>query len=165
MKLAIITVSDSVSKGAHADTSGDALEEWAIARGDRIVSRSVVSDESVEIVRALVAACDAGESELVLTTGGTGFSKRDVTPEATRAVIDAEAQGFGELMRAHASRFPRALLSRGVAGVRNRTLIVNLPGSPAGVRDGLAILDTIVDHACDVLTGRVTQHGGPDGAK
>lgn len=135
-----------------------------MARGDVVVSRVLVADESAEIVRALLAACDSGESEVVLTTGGTGLSARDVTPEATRAVIDSEVQGFGEQLRSHASRFPRAALSRGIAGIRARTLIVNLPGSPSGVRDGLGTLDQIVDHACDVLRGRVGQHGSADGA-
>ncbi|MDQ6738091.1 MAG: MogA/MoaB family molybdenum cofactor biosynthesis protein [Gemmatimonadota bacterium] len=164
MKVSIITISDSVSRGAHDDGSGDAIAAWAIARGDVVVSRVLVADESTEIVRALLAACDSGESDVVLTTGGTGLSERDVTPEATRAVIDAEVQGFGEQLRSHAARFPRAALSRGIAGIRARTLIVNLPGSPSGVRDGLGTLDQIVDHACDVLRGRVGQHGSADGA-
>lgn len=118
----------------------------------------MVPDETAPIARRLVAWADAGVADVVLTTGGTGLAARDVTPEATRAVIEREAPGLAEFLRGRmTATFPRAALARGTAGVRGVTLIVNLPGSTGGVRDGLAALAEVVDHAVELLRGR-TEH-------
>ncbi len=159
MRIAIVTVSDSTFTGDRRDMSGDAIAAWSDLRGYEVVARDHVSDETSEISPLLARLCDRGDVDLLLTTGGTGLSPRDVTPEATRAVIEREAQGIAEFLRMESIvSFPRAALSRGVAGVRRSTLIVNLPGSPKGVRDSLESLAKVVDHAVDVMSGRFTRH-------
>ena len=160
MRIAILTISTAGAKGKREDTSGDAITSWARERNYDVAARALVSDDVNAIVRQLLEWCDAGSADLVLTTGGTGLSPTDVTPEATTSVIERDAPGISEWLRASAvQRFPRAALSRGVSGIRRRTLIVNLPGSPGGVKDSLAALQPIVEHAVSVLRGDVGDHG------
>ncbi|MGI9077846.1 MAG: MogA/MoaB family molybdenum cofactor biosynthesis protein [Gemmatimonadaceae bacterium] len=159
MRFALLTISDAGARGERKDTSGDAVAAWGQARNYSLAAREMVADDSVCIVRQLIQWCDADSADLVLTTGGTGLSSRDITPEATLAAIEREAPGIAERIRVSClESFPRAALSRGIAGVRNRTLIVNLPGSASGVRDALAALDPIIDHAVAILRGDATDH-------
>lgn len=160
LRVGILTVSDAGARGARADGSGDRIAEWVRARGAVEVVRALVPDETAGIAAILAAWSDGGEVDLILTSGGTGLTPRDVTPEATRAILERDAPGIAEAIRVTAlPGFPRAALSRGVAGLRGKTLIINLPGSPGGVRDGLAVLDPIVDHAIDLVRGESTDHG------
>lgn len=141
--------------GTRTDSSGQAIADWCSSHGYAVTGRETVTDETSQIVPRLVSWCDSRDTDLVLTTGGTGLSPRDVTPEATRSVVERDANGIAEYIRAQSfNRFPRAALSRGVAGVRGSTLVINLPGSTSGVSDALAALDKIIDHAIDVLGGR-----------
>jgi molybdenum cofactor synthesis domain-containing protein len=138
--------------------------EWAASRGDAVCARAVVPDDTVAIVRQLVTWCDDDVADLVLTTGGTGLSPRDVTPEATRAVIEREAVGIAERLRVETGAdVARAALSRGTAGVRARTLIVNLPGSTRAVRECLEVLSPIATHAINILRGEATDHSPATG--
>lgn len=152
MRAAVLTVSDGVSAGVREDTSGNALAEL-LAREGFEVERSVVPDDADVIADAIRSLGDSGVS-LVLTTGGTGFAPRDVTPEATRDVIDREAPGIAEAIRADAlARTPHALLSRGIAGIRGATLVVNLPGSTGGCRDGFEVVRPALRHGLALAAG------------
>jgi len=152
VRAAVLTVSDGVHAGVREDRSGNELARLLEEEGFD-VSRSVVADETADISDAIASFADGGML-LVVTTGGTGFAPRDVTPEATRAVLDREAPGIAEAIRADAlARTPHALLSRGIAGLRGATLVVNLPGSPGGCRDGFAVLRPALHHGLELASG------------
>ena len=156
MKAAVLTVSDGVSAGERDDASGDLLVELLGPEGYE-VERRVVPDDREAIADAIVELAE--EAKLVLTTGGTGLGPRDVTPEASAEVIDRPAPGIAEAIRADSiAKTPHGLLSRGIAGVRDRTLVVNLPGSPGGCRDGFAVLQPALRHALELLAGEQTAH-------
>ncbi len=159
MRMAILTVSDSAARGEREDLSGAAIREWALARGDEVVAAQMLPDDSDVIAVLLSDWADRDVADAVLTTGGTGLAPRDVTPEATQQVIERVAPGLAEALRFTAfEQVPNAALSRGVAGTRGRTLIINLPGSPRAVREGLEVLDRIINHAVAILRGETSSH-------
>ena len=156
MKAAVLTVSDGVSNGTREDLSGDVLAELLEAEGFE-VTRRVVPDEANEISEAISELAES--AQVVLTTGGTGVGPRDVTPEATRAYSTVGPSGIAEAIRADAvAKTPHGMLSRGIAGIRGKTLIVNLPGSPGGCRDGFAVFRPALGHAVKLLAGEETAH-------
>jgi molybdenum cofactor synthesis domain-containing protein len=162
--LAIVTVSDKSSRGEREDAGGPAIREALAANAIEVdeIDYRIVADEADQISAAITELSERADVHLVLTTGGTGLAPRDVTPQATLAVLEYEVPGIAEVMRAESVRVtPAGMLSRGVAGVRNRTLIVNLPGNPKAVRETLAAIAAALPHAVDTLNGEVGEHSRP----
>ena len=152
MRIGILTISDRSSRGERPDTSGSELARYAASSGWEIAQTAVIPDEKGRIQAALVAWSDRDSLDVILTTGGTGFSPRDVTPEATLAVVDRLAPGLAEAMRAASLRStPHAMLSRAVAGIRGKTLILNLPGSPKGALENLQVVARVLPRAVELL--------------
>ena len=152
IRFGILTLSDRSSRGERADSSGPALARLIEAQGWSVTKQSILPDDISEIREKLIDWADGAELDVILTTGGTGFSPRDVTPEATRAVIEREAPGFAEAMRAASLNItPHAMLSRVVTGIRKKTLIINLPGSPKGAVENLQVVMPVLSHAIQLL--------------
>ena len=152
IRFGILTLSDRSARSERADASGPALADLVRAQSWSVTKQALLPDDESAIRAELIAWADSGEVDVILTTGGTGFSPRDVTPEATRAIIQREAPGLAEAMRsASLVKTPHAMLSRSVAGIRGKTLIINLPGSPKGALENLQIVIPVLDHAIQLL--------------
>jgi molybdopterin adenylyltransferase len=159
MRVSVLTISDSVAAGKSQDRSGPSVSARCKELGWEVVSSAVLPDDRAAIEKFLKQAADSNQSDLLLTTGGTGLGPRDVTPEATMAIADRLIPGFPEKMRAAGvAKTPRAILSRGTAGIRGTTIIINLPGSPTGAVESLDVIADLLPHSVDVLHGH--HHGG-----
>ncbi len=160
-KVAILTASDKGSRGEREDTSAQVIRELVEEElGGEIVDYRIVPDEQDEIMAAIIEMTEYYQADLVLTTGGTGLAARDITPEATLKVVDRLVPGLAEAMRMGAlQKTRRAMLSRGVCGIRGQTLIINLPGSPKGVHEGLMAIMDQLPHALEIVSGRYGEHG------
>lgn len=160
MKFGVICVSDRCSKGQCTDKSGPLISELLTPLGETIFYE-IVPDEKIIISLALIKGCDKAGADIIFTTGGTGLAPRDVTPEATKAVIEREVPGISEAIRQKSLEItPKAMLSRAVSGIRGRTLIINLPGSPKAVKEALEFVIPVLPHACETLTGNTISCGG-----
>jgi molybdenum cofactor synthesis domain-containing protein len=163
IRTAILTISDSVSAGTRADRSGPAVRERLEQLGWQVSVAEVVPDDAAAIAGRLAALADGGEVDAIFSTGGTGVAARDVTPEAARAILDREIQGFGEVMRARGREStPLASLSRSLAGTRGRALIVTLPGSPKGAVESLNAIVELVPHVLELLGGQTSHTAAQD---
>ena len=161
LKIAILTVSDRSSRGEREDLSGPALQAEINRLGWQLSLTAIVPDEVSQIAQVLAEWADSGQAEVILTTGGTGFAPRDVTPEATRQVIERLTPGLDEAMRAASLKITaHAMLSRAVSGIRKRTLIINLPGSPRGAVETLNVIVPVLPHAVDLLREAGSAEGG-----
>ena len=159
MRVSVLTASDRCSRGEAEDKSGPLISDLLKETAQTVCYRCVPDDRDV-IAAALIEMCDVFHSDVVFTTGGTGFAPRDVTPEATRDVIDREVPGIPEAIRAESLKItPKAMLSRAAAGIRGKTLIVNLPGSPKAVRESLAVVLPVLDHAVETMSGQTLSCG------
>jgi molybdopterin adenylyltransferase len=163
LRVGVLTVSDGCAAGVREDRSGALLEAWVAEAGHGLAARSVVPDDALTITRTLLSWADRGDVDVILTTGGTGFGPRDVTPEATRPVLDREAAGLSEAVRRKGESATRyAPLSRGLIGARGEVVVANLPGSPGGVKDGIAVLGDLLSHTVALLRGHDPSHQPPE---
>ena len=160
LKIAVITVSDKGYRGEREDRSGKYIVDYFKEKGWEVSDYTIVPDETDIIRDKLIDICDTEKANLIITTGGTGFSLRDITPEATEEVIEKKVPGFSEMLRIEGQKkTPRAILSRGVSGIRKNTLIINIPGSIKGVKDSLELIYRSLPHGIDILAGRDAECG------
>ncbi|MBN2551034.1 MAG: MogA/MoaB family molybdenum cofactor biosynthesis protein [Anaerolineales bacterium] len=152
LRIGILTVSDRSARGERPDASGPALVELILAQGWKVVRQAILADDLPQLSRLLADWCDSGEIDVILTTGGTGFSPRDITPEATQSILERPCPGLAEAMRQASLKItPHAMLSRATAGIRKRCLVINLPGSPKGAIENLQVVLPVLPHAVQLL--------------